>query len=606
MFIDNEKKSFSDSFKELLKRKYSSIDINDTNSITNYTFDVQRDIKNLNDFFSESYFNFTFINQDELIELIKKISDIVNDLDNENNVNVKIEKIRKIDNIKDLLDDFIRKYQVKLSLFFASLNDLISDYSSKFNDLLGLISILEDYINYSGFNEYDETYKRLKNKLANLNVSVVSSRQNGLSIEARIVEVSNYIMGMDSILTLLNQLDSYLDASKISLNNNYKDMDYSTFDFIDSDFLTLKEVYGSLNRIKNSSKVIDSYTINGIYDIDSINISSIGSNYFNISVLYNGGKFISVDSNSDLYPLLLQKIIKQYKRKNDSIIFIGEDTRNIFLNKLKDFDYDLDSKEEDKSIGYRIDSVKKYMSLFNILLKDLFSSLFGIDNLKIEDINGFNNRYNISYSSNDYNGNCGLIFSEYDNSCNFTLNLYINNISVSGTIKNNISGIYIDWESTDINRYGNIVINKDSEISSTTYDDLNDNIEFKKYSLDIYDEDYEFVLSYLKLIGFDCFSNIIKLGDYSYMVSVKDNDLVHNIYLNICRDCGFILVDSLIKLDDSDFYVSIDTSEYYLEMVEDTLNVNLVKSNNECMKDSILIDNSDLRSKIFIKKQGEV
>lgn len=246
--------------------------------------------------------------------------------------------------------------------------------------------------------------------------------------------------------------------------------------------------------------------------------------FIGAKIVFDENRTLSLDYTDPLFEEFIRKIIERYNKEKDKrqIILLGTLTEKIMNN--PEFDH-IGSVKEKNTTGFTLFNTKnhemlKYEIYLKEVLKDILKMSFGYEVVNIDSIDGYNNKFVISYSVGSVSFTCSIIVSFRDNEhLDFRIGHVENrNLNITGAIENKITSILCTWNS-NVNNLSGII----------KYDCFNDEVlhSIKDGSLSLYhndkkdtiiDADHEIIKFYLELIGIPSGETTIKVNENNYVL----------------------------------------------------------------------------------------
>ena len=289
-----------------------------------------------------------------------------------------------------------------------------------------------------------------------------------------------------------------------------------------------------------------------LYSTDSI-FTKEENKYLALKVVYNNNnEYIHLDFKDPHFSSLVKRVLSRYNQEKDNrnIVLLGDLTRKLFTDKT--IMQNIEEKHEFNSEGIALfgskkDSLVYFESYLKQLLADILKTLKHYEAVKIDKIDGYNNKYVVYYSLGSVKKSFPIIITFNNKE---TINFRIAAVdglmlNVTGTLKNNLNYVEATWQSNNKKISGYCfydVIN--NEIERKISDD-DKTLFYTESGETMIDEDRDLIAFYLKLFNINWSERFIKTGDYNYISGIeknlledKDNVLVedHGIQLYIKND----------------------------------------------------------------------
>ena len=284
-----------------------------------------------------------------------------------------------------------------------------------------------------------------------------------------------------------------------------------------------------INQIKNISLIY-------IYTTDSI-LNNDSNKYIGAKVVYDNNKTINIDYKDKHFGTFIKRIIEQYQKEKDKrrIVLLGDLTKKL----METLSFDL-VEEKVNSTSKQIPLFKvenrnllKYKSALKEIITLVMTRNLKYDNIKVKDINGYNNHYQVTYQVGNIEKTFPMIIYNDEDTLYFEINRIDKlNTDIHGSIE--LKGQKLEVTYDDGEYSAKIIYDSESCITSKSmmkdliplhYEETNDVIT---------DEEIKSIKSYLNLFEDEIPSNILKVGDNSYLLSQinseeKDEDILYNV-----------------------------------------------------------------------------
>ncbi len=267
-----------------------------------------------------------------------------------------------------------------------------------------------------------------------------------------------------------------------------------------------------------------------LYSTDSI-FTKEENKYLALKVVYNNNNdYIYLDFKDPHFSSLVKRVLSRYNQEKDNrnIVLLGDLTKKLFTD--KSIIQNIEEKHEFNSEGIALFDSKKDRLVFfepylNQFLTDILKTLKHYEAVKIDKIDGYNNKYVVCYSLGSVKKSFPIIISF---NANETIDFRIGsvdglNLGVTGTLKNNLNYVEATWQSNNQNIRGYChydVVN--NEIERKIEDD-DKTLFYAEVGETMISEDQELIAFYLKLFGIDWNQEFIKTGDYNYISGMESN-----------------------------------------------------------------------------------
>ena len=298
--------------------------------------------------------------------------------------------------------------------------------------------------------------------------------------------------------------------------------------------MELKEV--QISEIKNL-KLIYVFTTDSIFKNES-------NKYVGAKVVFGKNKTFSLDYTDKYFSLFIKKILERYHKEKDKrkIILLGDLTKKL----ISDSSFAILDKKETK--GTQKEGLPSYNTSDNEIkryegfLKEVFETILTIyknyEVLEINNINGFNNKFVLTYSIGPVKKQIPIIISKIeDGVLEFRLS-YVDGskIPVSGTLTHDGGNIDISWKSNDEKLTGTISYNSLEDMIERKVESDGETIIYDESKNTILEEDISLINFYFELCGLNIPSHILKTGNNTYLMSDEmtlNDDEKELLYSNI-------------------------------------------------------------------------
>lgn len=297
-------------------------------------------------------------------------------------------------------------------------------------------------------------------------------------------------------------------------------------------------IEAQISEIKNLNLIY-------VFTTDNI-IKNNSEKYIGIKIVYNDDKVFSLDYKSEYFESFVKRILSRYSKEKDKrdIILLGDLTKKIIGE--SSFDIIEDKKEFSQPTGILVNpkknQIKGYYKYLEKALKTILKTIKNYKVVNIDSIDGFNNKYVVNYSIGNIKKELYmLVFVNDDDTVDFRISSVDGTIvNISGSIKDNLSQVEINWYD-DVNVLkGNIKYNSNENIiEEKLYKE--DTPLISKESVDtLLEEDESIISFYTGLCNLNAPKNIMKIDDNCYLLSEskiigeeKDGIIYNNLSCNI-------------------------------------------------------------------------
>lgn len=267
-----------------------------------------------------------------------------------------------------------------------------------------------------------------------------------------------------------------------------------------------------------------------LYSTDSI-FTKEENKYLALKVVYNNNNdYIYLDFKDPHFSSLVKRVLARYNQEKDNrnIVLLGDLTRKLFTDKtiLKN----AEEKQSFNSEGIALfDSKKDRLVVFepylDQFLTDILKTLKHYEAVKIDKIDGYNNKYRVYYSLGSIKKSFPIIITFVDDE---TIDFRIGtvdglNLNVTGTLTNNLNYVDATWQSNnqDISGYCHYdVVNNEIERKISNDDKT---LFYCEVGETMISEDIELINFYLKLFGINWNQTFTKTGEHNYISGVTLN-----------------------------------------------------------------------------------
>ena len=346
--------------------------------------------------------------------------------------------------------------------------------------------------------------------------------------------------------------------------------------------MTLTEV--QISEIKNLNLIY-------IFTTDHI-LRGKTDKYVGAKVVFDGNRTLSLDYKSPYFESFLKRIIERYNKEKDSryIVLLGKLTEKLMNDETF---ASIGSIEDKKTTGLTLfdtknHELKKYESYLKDTLKNILKLTLGYEVINIDKIDGFNNKYVVYYSVGTVNLECRLILSFRDDThLDFKIShVGKTNLGITGTIENNISLVSVDWKSDITDLEGHTTYDAINNETEKKILGNNETVQYSEEAETLIDTDIELINFYLNLFGIEVLPNIIKTGEYNYILGdeeIKNSEDTELFYKRTSTQIS--INDSLVILRHQ---VQNGLNKYHNQ-----INVTLDKTTHDITMSKVLIDKSE-------------
>lgn len=277
-----------------------------------------------------------------------------------------------------------------------------------------------------------------------------------------------------------------------------------------------------ISQIKNLNLIY-------LFNVDSV-FSNNNKKYLGIKVVYDKTKYIDLDFKDKEFPILVKKVISRYNQEKDNrnIILLGNLTASLFKDdeilssivKLEEY--------SDSGLGLfntanqRISPFKPYLKE---ALKLILEHVRNIDGIEITNIDGFNNKYNVTYKIVGVESSMPIIiYFDGDNKLHFKIG-YIEgqSVDIEGVITNNIASVEVIWKNTKNKNSGYIIYDTKKDIAEKNVT-INEDSVYHSSEIDVVtNEDLDLVNFYFELFGIEFSGPIMKTDDGNFILGNNTN-----------------------------------------------------------------------------------
>lgn len=307
-----------------------------------------------------------------------------------------------------------------------------------------------------------------------------------------------------------------------------------------------------INQIKNISLIY-------IYTTDSI-LNNDSNKYIGAKVVYDNNKTINIDYKDKHFGTFIKRIIEQYQKEKDKrkIVLLGDLTKKL----METLSFDIVEKEVNSTSEqiplFKVDNknLLKYKSALKEIITLVMTRNLKYDNIKVKDIKGYNNHYQVTYQVGNIEKSFPMILYNDEDTLYFEINRIEKlNTDIHGKIE--LKGQRLEVTYDDSEYSAEIIYDSESLITSKGIEKDLIPLHYEETSDVITDEEIQSIKSCLDLFGDDIPSNILKVGEKSYLLSQTNSeengdDILYNVisYLITIEEPLIItktVVDGFIK-----------------------------------------------------------
>lgn len=335
-----------------------------------------------------------------------------------------------------------------------------------------------------------------------------------------------------------------------------------------------------MNLIEVKIKEIKNIDLIYIFTTDSI-LKGKSETYIGAKVVFDKNRTLSLDYRSPYFESFIRRLIERYHKEKDNrtIILLGNLTEKIIEDKaFKSLEVLPDERKETgiSLFDTRNFELKKYESFFVDTLENIMRLVLGYEVVKIDRIDGYNNKFVIFYHVGTVEKELRLIISfRDDKQIDFTIaHADGKYLGIKGTINNEISYVSIDWESQTNDLKGYTVYDTSTGETEKKIVQGKQTYYYSEESDAVLESDHELIAFYLKLFGINIPKNLIKTSDYNYLLG--DEDVLHE------EEDGLFIANRGVQISISDENVLIRVSNTSgLSKYKNRINVALSKNLTE-------------------------
>lgn len=338
-------------------------------------------------------------------------------------------------------------------------------------------------------------------------------------------------------------------------------------------------IEAQIAQIKNL-KLIYVYAIDSVFQGDT-------DKYVGAKVVYGNDNIFELDYKSNFFTTFIKRILDRYNKEKSkrNIVLLGDLTKQL----VNDSFFTILKKKEENKQSYGIpmfevksNEIKKYEKYLKRLLETILKVEINYDTIKVNSIDGFNNRYRVDYNVGIVNKFFNmLIFIEENGNLNFKIrSVDQKNLEINGTISIKDDILNMVWEDKTNNLSGSITYDS-KDIAMEERVEKDSKIILADNTVDtLIDDDEKLISFYLDLCSLENLKNIIKIDDYSYLMSEESNLIegeegifynLKNCQINIFNDqvnVRYSIKNSLSKYKDQmNFVLDELTHEFTLKKV---------------------------------------
>lgn len=267
-----------------------------------------------------------------------------------------------------------------------------------------------------------------------------------------------------------------------------------------------------------------------LYSTDSI-FTKEENKYLAIKVVYNNNNnYIYLDFKDPHFSSLVKRVLTRYNQEKDNrnIVLLGDLTRKLLTDET--IIKNVEKKHAFNSDGIALfDSKKDRLVVFepylDQFLTDILKTLKHYEAVKIDKIDGYNNKYVVYYSLGSIKKSFPIIITFVnDETINFRIGLVDGlNLNVTGTLTNNLNYVDATWQSNnqDISGYCHYdVVNNEIERKISNDDKT---LFYAEVGETMISEDTELINFYLNLLGINWDQEFTKTGEHNYISGITKN-----------------------------------------------------------------------------------
>lgn len=284
-----------------------------------------------------------------------------------------------------------------------------------------------------------------------------------------------------------------------------------------------------INQIKNISLIY-------IYTTDSI-LNNDSNKYIGAKVVYDNNKTINIDYKDKHFGTFIKRIIEQYQKEKDKrkIVLLGDLTKKL----METLSFDIVEKEANSTSEqiplFKVDNknLLKYKSALKEIITLVMTRNLKYDNIKVKDIKGYNNHYQVTYQVGNIEKSFPMILYNDEDTLYFEINRIEKlNTDIHGKIE--LKGQRLEVTYADSEYFAEIIYDSESLITSKSIEKDLIPLHYEETSDVITDEEIQSIKSCLDLFGDDIPNNILKVGERSYLLSQTNSeengdDILYNV-----------------------------------------------------------------------------
>lgn len=264
-----------------------------------------------------------------------------------------------------------------------------------------------------------------------------------------------------------------------------------------------------------------------------------------------------------------------------------------------------EKKQVSQSTGILVNrktlEVKKYEKYLNRVLKSILKTIKNYNSVIINSIDGFNYKYVVDYNIGNIKKQLFmLIFVHEDGNLDFKItNIDNEMVNINGTICDDFNIVKVNWLETIKDIKGILVYNSNEAIIEEKISKENEIIISNQYTDTLLDEDTNIISFYMDLCGLNELKNIMKIDDYSYLLS--DSKIINEeasgiFYNNISCQINILEDEVIIKYRQKNGLNKYN--EQIKVVLEDDINEFILKKMSINNNSYILIENKRTKNGI--------
>lgn len=332
------------------------------------------------------------------------------------------------------------------------------------------------------------------------------------------------------------------------------------------------------------------------YNVNSIFCNN-NNNFLGIKVSYGKNESLSFDYRSEYFQQLVLKVYEVYAREKDKnkILLLGDLTEELMSRDT--FEFQTEAKElffQEQglpSLNNMTQKIKANEEYIKLLLQNILSIYFKHPLLTVNELVGFNNRFNALYSVEVLNQSLSFWCDIEDDN---TIKIYINNINgniqnIEATIKYYYNKVIMHYENKDMTLKGNIIFDSENKTATKEIISLGEVVEYENEKLEIEDEDKKTIDFYTNLLNLPKIKEGVKTSDNCFILSetssakTNSNNMMletkgihimlkeQQVNLNVAKTVGFTIDETellfgmnqekenitmkLVELDDQNYII---------------------------------------------------